>query len=1458
MKLEESICPKCGGKLKKTENDYECESCGSHFTPSFADDYQATLIKTVENVVGKVLAGQKIEKISRLKRELWEEIRDDKPFIDSPEILRICSLIRSEVDNDFFANFFLIANSDSVDFKKLNDFLEKINVEENRPFIDKILEFLLRSPTLLVNDEVVLNIAHLIDETYPRSDKRWKDFRNKLENQKKLKERDVFVANKPRDVFVAYSSKDQENNKNKVSEIVKYLESCGLSCFVAYRNLQRGSGATRDYKNELKSAIKNCTVFLLISSKNSRNSPDVRDEMRFVTELSNGGTKKPRVEYLLEDYDYKEEKPDNINKFKDFFGGLVWISGQDKRELKERIIALKEEAEKSKNPSPPYVAKPSGTASEKPKTTEKPRKSLAPVMIIAAVLLVMTAAVGWLSSGFVNWDWLIPSKNEDIFVENDVKYRKTADGSYIATGLTGNLVNLTVPSALSDGPVIAIGEKAFAGSPLLESVIIEEGIDSVGAEAFSGCSKLKKVDILAEIDVVRDKLFSGCSNLVSVKLPSSVNSIGNSAFLDCVSLSEISLPDNLKSLGSFAFGNCSGLTSVTLPESLVSIGENVFKGCDKLTSAVVPVRALSFLPTQSIEKLTINGGESVPKNSFKNFQSLKTLVLGESVTSVNDWAFYNCSSLSEINVSKDNPAYRTIDGNLYSKDSTCLHIYAPGKTESTFTVPEKVTTIGNYAFSGCPNLVSVKLPSSVNSIGNSAFLDCVSLSEISLPDNLKSLGSFAFGNCSGLTSVTLPESLVSIGENVFKGCDKLTSAVVPVRALSFLPTQSIEKLTINGGESVPKNSFKNFQSLKTLVLGESVTSVNDWAFYNCSSLSEIVVRNTNAVCSYRAFLSCDKLTYVEAPMRIISNLSHSSISRLKITGGVVNGLSEMKNLTEVIVEEGVTEFSYGAFKDCTALEKISLPDSTEIVGDDAFSGCTALKFNLYENAKYLGNESNPYLVLVRTASQAIKNLTVHPDARVICNDAFHECPKLVSVDLGNVRYVGTNAFSNCILLESANLGTALTYLDEYAFYNCEALKTVSVPDTITKIDTHALLGCHSLSYNTDGKGFYLGNANNPYVVLMKIDDKLTEYTIQSSARIILKVKSFLFTPNLLERVIIPDSVVYIGYGAFQWCTALKEAVIPDSVSETDNCVFEGCESLTSVIFGNGLKSVSYGMFSGCSALADIYIPEGISYIDPYACDGCVSLSEINVSKDNPAYRTIDGNLYSKDSTCLHIYAPGKTESTFTVPEKVTTIGDFAFNGCKKLTEIVVGENVSAIGYKSFGNCSSLADIYIPEGISYIYPNAFDGCVSLSEINVSKDNPAYRTIDGNLYSKDSTCLHIYAPGKTESTFTVPEKVTTIGNYAFSGCKKLTEIVVGENVSAIGYKSFGNCSSLSRVVLPSTLTKLSAYAFDGCENLTEIVFLGTVEQWNSIVKFIPVFNNVPVTTVVCTDGTAEIGG
>lgn len=115
-----------------------------------------------------------------------------------------------------------------------------------------------------------------------------------------------------------------------------------------------------------------------------------------------------------------------------------------------------------------------------------------------------------------------------------------------------------------------------------------------------------------------------------------------------------------------------------------------------------------------------------------------------------------------------------------------------------------------------------------------------------------------------------------------------------------------------------------------------MTSVNDWAFYNCSSLSEIVVRNTNAVCSYIAFLSCDKLTYVEAPMRIISNLSHSSISRLKITGGVVNDLSEMKNLTEVIVEEGVTEFSYGAFKDCTALEKYLCPTRRKSWGTTLF------------------------------------------------------------------------------------------------------------------------------------------------------------------------------------------------------------------------------------------------------------------------------------------------------------------------------------------------------------------------------------------------------------------------------------------------------------------------------------------------------------------------------------------
>ncbi len=178
-----------------------------------------------------------------------------------------------------------------------------------------------------------------------------------------------------------------------------------------------------------------------------------------------------------------------------------------------------------------------------------------------------------------------------------------------------------------------------------------------------------------------------------------------------------------------AFSGCSGLTSITIPSSVRSIEFNAFRGCSGLTSITLP----------------------------------------SSLTSIGDGAFYGCSGLTSINVSDNNPKYSSVDGMLCNKDQTKLIAVPNGKT-SSITLPSSLTSIGDYAFSGCSGLTSITLPSSLTSIGERTFVNCSGLTSITLPSSLKSIEDHAFNGCSGLTSITLPSSLTSIGNYAFYGC----------------------------------------------------------------------------------------------------------------------------------------------------------------------------------------------------------------------------------------------------------------------------------------------------------------------------------------------------------------------------------------------------------------------------------------------------------------------------------------------------------------------------------------------------------------------------------------------------------------------------------------------------------------------------------------------------------------
>jgi hypothetical protein len=219
--------------------------------------------------------------------------------------------------------------------------------------------------------------------------------------------------------------------------------------------------------------------------------------------------------------------------------------------------------------------------------------------------------------------------------------------------------------------------------------------------------------------------FYFCRRLASIIIPNSVTSIGPSAFLDCGGLTSIEIINSIKVIGSYAFGNCSGLTSITIPSSVTNIEYFAFYKCSGLTSIVIP----------------------------------------NSVTNIGINPFWGCTNLKEIHVQSNNANYVSIDGVLFSTGREFIVSY-PNAKGSTYTIPNSVTYILNYAFGGCIDLTSITIPNSVTNIGHGAF-ECCGLTSITIPKSVTSVENYTFSGCKGLTSITIPNSITSIGFYAF-------------------------------------------------------------------------------------------------------------------------------------------------------------------------------------------------------------------------------------------------------------------------------------------------------------------------------------------------------------------------------------------------------------------------------------------------------------------------------------------------------------------------------------------------------------------------------------------------------------------------------------------------------------------------------------------------------------------
>ncbi len=300
---------------------------------------------------------------------------------------------------------------------------------------------------------------------------------------------------------------------------------------------------------------------------------------------------------------------------------------------------------------------------------------------------------------------------------------------------------------------------------------------------------------------------------------------------------------------------------------------------------------------------------SIGDYAFYDCDSLQSVVIGNSVTSIGDFAFYLCTSLQSIEVAEENTNYKDIDGNLYTKDGKTLIQYAIGKTATTFTIPDGVEIIGNYAFYYCDSLQSVVIPDSVTSIGDRAFYRCTSLQSVVIGNGVTSIGNYAFYSCDSLQSVEIPDSVTSIGDYAFSWCSSLQSVVIG-----------------NSVTSIGNYAFSDCYSLQSVVIGNSVTSIGDYVFSDCPSLEsvEVAEENTN-------YKDIDGNLYTKDGKTLIQY----AIGKTATTFTIPNGV-------EII---GNSAFSY-----CDSLQSVVIPDSVTSIGDVAFFYCGSLG-NIYCEAE---------------------------------------------------------------------------------------------------------------------------------------------------------------------------------------------------------------------------------------------------------------------------------------------------------------------------------------------------------------------------------------------------------------------------------------------------------------------------------------------------------------------------